>query len=89
MTTYIVTFEIGDPKRKEAVIAKLKEEASFCPIHGNAYAIRTDKSAADLRLILAKITIIADRLFLIRTGKEAVWINTYSIRNSEWLKKYL
>ena len=89
MTTYIVTFDIKDPKRMEAFTAKLKEEHSWCPIHENAYAIRTEKTAAELRLILAKITIIADRVFVIKTGKEAVWINTYSDRNSDWLKKYL
>jgi hypothetical protein len=89
MTTYIVTFEMNDQKRKEAVITKLKEEHSWCPIHEHAYAIRTEKTAAELRLLLAKITIIADRVFVIKTGKEAVWINTYSDKNSEWLKKYL
>jgi hypothetical protein len=89
MITYIVTFDIKDPKRKEIFIAKLKEEHSWCPIHENAFAIRTEKTAAELRLILAKITIIADRVFVIKTGREAVWINTYSDKNSEWLKKYL
>jgi hypothetical protein len=89
MITYIVTFDIKDPKRKEAFIAKLKEEYSWRPIHDNAYAVVTEKTSAELRLLLAKITVIADPVFVIRTGREAVWINTYSDKNSEWLKKYL
>ena len=89
MTTYIVTFEINNTQRKNALISKLKEEPFFCPIHENACAIRTKKDIAELKFELVKITISTDRLFVIITGHEAVWINAYSMKNPEWLKKYL
>jgi hypothetical protein len=89
MTTYIVTYEISKAERKNALIAKLKEEPFYCPIHESACAIRTEKDITELKLELVKITTSVDRLFVIKTGHEAVWINAYSMKNSEWLKKYL
>jgi hypothetical protein len=89
MTTYIITFEINDAAKKNALMLLLKSEPGFCPIHDNACAIRTDKILTELKAEIVKITTILDRVFIIKTGKEAIWINTYSEKNSEWLNKYL
>ena len=89
MTTYIVTFEISNQERKNALIEKLKAEPYYCPIHDSAWAIRTKKDIAEIKYELVKVTTSVDRIFVIKTGTEAVWTNAYSMKNSDWLKKYL
>ncbi len=89
MTTYIVTFEISDSLRRKKVKEKLKELGSYCPIHDNAWAIRTEKKSAEIRDFISPIAVPQDRIFVIRTGTEAAWRNIYGTENSEWLKKYL
>lgn len=89
MTTYIVTFEIKESTRKLKFKEKLKEFDGFCPIHSNAWAIRTELKAKKIRDTLAQYISSEDKIFVIRSGTEAAWRNTYGIKHSEWLKKYL
>jgi hypothetical protein len=89
MKTYIVTFEIKDLVRKSRVKEKLKEFGYYCPIHDNAWAIRTDLSATEIRNVVTALTEKSDRVFIMRTGTIAAWSNTYGTEHSEWLKKYL
>jgi hypothetical protein len=48
----------------------------------------TEKTAVQLRDYLSQDNSGA-RIFVVRSGTEAAWINTYGDKNSEWLKKYL
>jgi len=89
MTTYIVTFEVNDLTRRNNVKAKLKEFGYYCPIHKNAWAIRTEKKAIEVRDIVSPAMTNEDRIFVIRTGTEAAWKNAFGTENSEWLKKHL
>ena len=89
MTTYIVTFEIEDATRRQKVKEHLKSYGFFCPIHQNAWAIRTEKKAVDVRDAINALTVGTDRVFVIRTGTEAAWKNAYGQDNTDWLKKYL
>ncbi|MCF6129074.1 hypothetical protein L1S35_05265 [Flavobacterium sp. AS60] len=89
MTTYIVTFEINDPTRRAQVKEKLKEFNLYCPIHDNAWAIKSDKKATEVRDFISPLLTAADRIFVIRTGTVAAWKNTYATENSDWLKKHL
>lgn len=90
-TTYIVTFEIQESSTRSEFIKTLQDLAVnfYCPIHKNAWAIRSDKKAAEIRDLLAVNLPTTDRLFVIRTGTEAAWKNSYGEKNNEWLKKYL
>ena len=89
MTTYIVTFEINDKDRRLKVKEYLKSYSYYCPIHQNAWAVMTDKKAVDIRNALNNVTESVDRVFVIRTGTEAAWRNSYGEKNNEWLKKNL
>ena len=89
MTTYIVTFEINENARKVKVKEFLKTFGPYCPIHYNAWAISTEKKSAEIRDSLNHLLIASDRIFVIRTGTEAAWRNTYGSDNSDWLKKNL
>jgi hypothetical protein len=89
MPTYIVTFEINDSNRRETVKKLLREYGTFCPIHGNAWAINSPKTAKEIRDQLMEYMAVEDRLFVIRSGTEAAWKYTYGDDNTDWLKKFL
>lgn len=89
MTTYIVTFEIKDLTRKNRFKQVLKEFGSYCPIHDNAWAIRSERKAREVRDIITPFITNDDRIFVIRTGTDAAWKNAYGTKHTEWLKKHL
>jgi hypothetical protein len=68
---------------------KLKEYGTYCPIHDNAWAIKTEKKAIEIRDSITPLINNMDRVFVIRTGTEAAWINAYGTEHTEWLKKHL
>lgn len=87
--TYIITFDIKNPDRRSQFKVKLKEFGSYCPIHENAWAIRTEKKATEIRESITNLLLPEDRLFIIRSGTEAAWRNSYGVKHNEWLKKNL
>lgn len=89
MATYIVTFELNDSTRRKKVEDKLREFGTFCPIHEYAWAIKTEKKATEVRDSITPLLISGDRIFVIRSGTEAAWKNSYGTEHSEWLKKHL
>lgn len=89
MTCYIVTFEVSDISRKSQLKEKLKQYDMYCPIHDNCWAIVTDQTAVQVREFVDAVLNSADRIFVIRSGSEAAWRNTYGDQNSNWLKKHL
>lgn len=89
MTCYIVTFEVSDPSRKAQLKEKLKSYGVYCPIHDNCWAIVTEQAAVQVRDFADTALNSNDRIFIIRSGSEAAWRNTYGEKNSEWLKERL
>lgn len=89
MPAYIVTFEVNDLTRLASVKEKLKAWGGYCPIHNNAWAISTEKTAIEIREFLTPVLDSSDRIFVIRSGTEAAWRNSYGNQYNEWLKKYL
>ena len=89
MSCYIVTFEVAASTARSAVKKHLEEYGTFCPIHEHCWAIVTDKSAPQIRDGLTPLIAKTDRTFVIRSGTEAAWMNTYSQQNTDWLKKNL
>lgn len=89
MNTYIVTFDVKDKERLSKLKGVLMETNFYCPIHENAWAVRVEKKAPDLRDELMKHTTAEDRLFVVRSGVESAWINSYGEAYNNWLKKNL
>ena len=88
--TYIVTFNISDSTRLNKVKDYLRENSNgYCPIHYNAAALISDKKASEIRDEIIQMTVAQDRIFVIRSGTEAAWKNSYGEKNNEWLKKNL
>jgi len=89
MTSYIVTFEVAKAEVKTALKDLLKSYGSYCPINETSWAIKTDKTATQVRDHLIPAIETGDRLFVIRSGTEAAWRNSYGDKFTDWLKKNL
>ncbi|TWO84628.1 hypothetical protein AYI75_08815 [Shewanella algae] len=89
MSTYIVTFEVPDAARRNALKEHLKLYNIYCPIHDNCWAIVTDKSSVQIRDRLNGIITPSDRVFVIKSGVEAAWNGIYGTANADWLKEKL
>lgn len=85
---YIVSFD-ASPLTRPKLIERLKAYGSFCPITEHTWAVLTDQSAPQVRDYLMEALSSADRLFVVRSGTEAGWRNSFGEKHDEWLKKYL
>lgn len=89
MNTYIVTYEVYDTQRKNKLKEKMRTFPSYCPVHDNCWALRSEMKPAEIRDLLGEQLIEEDRVFVIRSGVHAAWRNTYDNKNSDWLKENL
>lgn len=89
VSTYIVCFEVASSDKRNALTAALKAYGFYCPINGSAWAVKTEESAVAIRDKLSLAIGASDRIFVIRSGTEAAWRNSYGPKNDEWLKEHL
>lgn len=89
MSTYVVTFETLSEASRLKVTERLKTYNFYCPIHNYCWAIVTDKKAMDIVNDLKEVMAVGERIFVVRSGTEGAWLNTYGQENTEWLKKNL
>jgi len=89
MKCYIVTFEAADVAVRQRIRDRLKSYPKYCPVHKHCWAIMTDQKAAEVRDFLTPLLGPKDRMFVIRSGTESAWRNSYGPKNNEWLKKNL
>lgn len=89
MTCYIITFEVPDPTRRNNLKERLKLYGTYCPIHENCWAIVTNNSSVQIRDNLNEVISPSDSIFVIKSGVEAAWNNSYGTDNADWLKEKL
>lgn len=89
MTTYVVSFEINNKTTRNKLVEKLKAYGSFCPINEHCWAIKCEGLPIDVLNNLRSAIEPADRLFVIRSGIGAAWVNAYGEAYTEWLKNNL
>ena len=97
MAAYILTWNIKDVNRRQTFVGVIqafynqtpKIIIGYCPIHYNAWAILTSKTAKELREMFSQYVLAEDSLLIIRSGVEAAWINSLGPANDEWLKNHL
>lgn len=89
MTCYVVTFEISSPANLAKLVAELKSFRAYCPVNANCWAILSDNSATQIRDKLLTSVGSSDRIFIVRSGTEAAWSNSYGEDNNKWLKNHL
>jgi hypothetical protein len=89
MNTYIVNFDIDNKATREAFVQAMKEYRVYCPISKSAWAIKTDIPAAKIVETLGKVVKSEDRVFVVRSGTEASWQNSFGPQYDAWLKAHL
>lgn len=89
MTCYIVSFQVKNQASLTELYKLLKSYPSYCPINDTLWAITSDKVPLDITNYLKSALQANDRLFVIRSGTQAAWLNTYGEENSKWLKNNL
>ena len=89
MKCYIVSFDIESEATRQQLKGRLKKYSAFCPITRNCWAVLTDQTAAAVRDYLTPVLDSDDRLFVVRSGTEAAWRNSFGPKNNDWLKKNL
>ena len=89
MKCYIVAFETESEKSLKEIESSLRAYGIFCPINSSCWAIKTDESATQIREKLLKSLDKDGRIFVIRSGTEAAWFNSYGGKHNKWLKEHL
>ena len=89
MKTYIVVFDVEDSSRLSKMKNILKDYGFYCPINENCWAVKVEKTAAEIRDELIKLQASSDRIFVVRSGVEAAWNDIYSEKHTKWLKDHL
>ena len=89
MTCYIVTFQTDSEASRNKVREVLKTYPSYCPIHNYCWAILSEDNAKQIRGNIQAVMSTGERGFVMRSGTEASWFNSYSEKNNEWLKEKL
>jgi hypothetical protein len=87
--TYLIIFEVASAADVENLKQKLKSLKSFCPVTEHCWAIMSDDGASKIFDALAPAIKPTDRLFVIRSGTEAAWRNSFGQLHTDWLKKNL
>jgi hypothetical protein len=88
-SAYIVCFETSTPAAKAAIVEGIKAYGFYCPINETAWIVKTDRNAVAIREHLGGLIGANDRVFVLRSGTEAAWKNSYGPKHDEWLKAHL
>jgi hypothetical protein len=88
MACYVVTFEPIGANAEMEIRERLKTLSGYCPINSGCWAVLTEKTAVELRDFLSQ-GLPASRIFVVRSGTESAWINSYGEKYADWLKKNL
>ena len=89
MTCYIVAFQAKTKETREKIKGVLGSYPGYCPIHDYCWAISTEKKALEIRDEVQAVLDANDRVFVIRSGTEGAWFNSYDEVNDNWLKENL
>ena len=89
MTCYIVAFQTNSEVSRKKVEEVLKTYGYYCPIHEYCWAIVTDSKATDVRGKVQDVLASGERVFVVRSGTEASWFNSYGEKHDKWLKENL
>lgn len=88
MKCYIITYDLRSPGRNyDGLYEGIKSYGTWGKLTQSTWAIVTTETAVQVRDYLSKYIDSNDRIFVVKSGKEAAWKNVRA--GSEWLKKHL
>ncbi len=87
MPCYIISYDLSQGRDYAQFHEKIQEFGTWARLTESTWAIVTEKNSVEVRDYLGAYMEKGDRLFVIRSGKEAAWRNVKC--SGEWLKKHL
>ena len=87
MSTYIITYDLGNSGNYDELYEAIKSYGSWAHINDSTWAIVTDQSAVKIRDNLKNLLEEDAKIFVIRSGTESAWTNV--LCSDKWLKKNL
>jgi hypothetical protein len=87
MKTYLISYDMASGGDYESLFNAIKKYSAWAHITESLWAIKTDKSAVDIRDEISKYFPNGSRYFVIASGTESAWNGV--ICSNEWLKNNL
>ena len=87
MTCYIISYDLVKERDYKGLYEVIKSYSNWTHIAESTWAIVTSDEAKQIRDNLKKHIDSDDRLFVIKSGKEAAWMNV--LCENKWLKDNL
>lgn len=88
MICYLISYDLRSPGRNyDSLYKAIKAYGTWAHITESFWAVKTSDTAVEVRDNLRNYIDANDRLFIIKSGVEAAWIN--AICRNEWLKENL
>lgn len=87
MTCYLISYDLRGTRNYNDLYKEIKSFSNWAKITESTWAVVTDSSAVQIRDRLMRVIDSDDRLFVVKSGVEAAWINV--ICDNDWLKAYL
>ncbi len=87
MKCYIITYDLRNNRDYASLHKAIKQYSKWAKITESTWAVVTAKTAKEIRDDLKSVMDSDDRVFVIKSGVEASWIN--SICKNDWLQENL
>ncbi len=87
MKCYILSYDLRNLRNYESLYEAIKSYGIWAKITESTWAVVTNQNSIQIRNFLLSHMDNDDRLFIIKSGKEAAWI--HSICEDSWLKNNL
>ena len=87
MACYIISYDLVKERDYEELYKAIKSYGTYAHITESTWAIVTNNKATQIKDKLQKCMDSNDRIFVIRSGREAAWNNVLCM--DDWLTKNL
>ena len=87
MKCYLISYDLINRRDYNVLYDAIRSYGTWAKINESLWAIVTTQSALQIYENLIKFVDNDDRLFVIKSGGEAAWIN--AISSDDWLKSNL
>jgi len=88
VSTYIITYDLRVPGRSyQPLHDRIRQYPNWAKITESNWVVVTTWTAVQIRDDLARYVDQNDRIFVVKSGKEAAWQN--AICDNEWLRTNL
>lgn len=88
MKCYIITYDLRKPGRNyQTLYEAIKSFGTWGKINESTWAIVSSLTSYQIYEFLSKHIDSNDRIFIIKSGGDATWLN--AIAENDWLKKHL